>query len=274
LTLFRSEVESLGLPLQDAYATALQYIRIIWTAGDPIQGVLAAHLYFNLYVAMLDLWRDVNNRPITTKSDTSTSLYPELLLTVAPSIYLPPDKRLTPNIAAVVLYKMLEKCLMESPTFWTATLITRDASLATVAIFHSKQRLGAIPVTSSNTISSGSAGASDISDKPGNASNVVPNSHMTVHVGFQGYLPEPNPRTRWLAYLLAWSFSLLFVKTSTDDVVTFADGVILSIWFKPRADLRVAVESRGVTAPSGASKLTCELYLPSIVALVRAYVVL
>jgi len=214
---------------------------------------------------------------MTTMFDTSTALYPDLVITVQPNVYLPPDRRLTPNIAAVVLYKMLEKCLMDEPTFWTAGMITRDASPATAAMFHSKHRPGAVPVASgglSHSTASGSAGSSDVSDTPGNASNVVSSSRITVHVGFQGHRPEPNPRKKWLVYFLAWSVSLLFDKTSTDDVVTFADGVILSVWFKPRQDLRVAVESYGVTAPPGASKLTCELYLPSFVAPIRAYVVL
>jgi len=204
---------------------------------------------------------------MTTVIDTSTPLYPDLEITVQPNIYLPPDRRLTPNIAAVVLYKMLEKCLMNEPTFWTAGMITRSASPATAAMFHSKHRPGAVPVASgglSHSTASGSAGASDVSDTPGNASTVVSSSRITVHVGFQGYLPEPNPRTRWLVYFLAWSFSLLVDKTSTDNVVTFADGVILSVWFKPRQDLRVAVESHGATTPPGASKLTCELHITSV----------
>ncbi len=214
---------------------------------------------------------------MTTVIDTSSPLYPDLVITVQPNIHLPPDRRLTPNIAAVVLYKMLEKCLMNEPTFWTAGMITRDALPATAAIFHSKHRPGAVPVASgglSRSTASGSAGSSDVSDTPGNASNVVSSSRITVHVGFQGHLPEPNPRRRWLVYFLAWNFSLLFSKTSTDNVVTIAGGVILSVWFRPRRDLRVAVESYGVTAPPGASKLTCELYLPTFVAPIRAYVVL
>ena len=214
---------------------------------------------------------------MTTVIDTSSPLYPDLVITVQPNIHLPPDRRLTPNIAAVVLYKMLEKCLMNEPTFWTAVMITRDALPATAAIFHSKHRPGAVPVASgglSRSTASGSAGSSDVSDTPGNASNVVSSSRITVQVGFQGHLPEPNPRRRWLVYFLAWNFSLLFSKTSTDNVVTIAGGVILSVWFRPRRDLRVAVESYGVTAPPGASKLTCELYLPTFVAPIRAYVVL
>lgn len=210
---------------------------------------------------MLDLWRDVKNRPITTTIDISTPLYPELVLEFAPGIWSPPGRLLTPNIAAVVLYKLLEKCQMDEPTFWTATLITRDVASATVAVFHTNHRLGAIPIASGgpgNTTSSGSADADDDSDIPGNASNIVSDSRITVHVGSQGPLPELNPRTRWLVYFLAWSFALLFSKTSTADVVTSADRVILNIWFKPRAGLHVAFESYGVTAPPGASKLTCE----------------
>lgn len=261
-TLFHSEAGSLALPLRDAFTTILEDFRIVWTPGDPIRGVQAAHLYYNLYVAMLDLWRDVDNRPIPTTIDTSTPLYPNLAIRVVPNIYLVPSRRLTPNMAAVVLYKLVEKCLTNEPTFWIATLVTRDASSIAVAGFHTKHRLGAIPIASgglSNTTSLRSANFSDDSDTPGNSSNIVSSSRITVHVGFQGPLPELNARTRWLSYFLAWSFSLLSNKASTNDVVTMAEGVIQSIWFKPRADLRVAFESHGVTAPPGASKLTCEL---------------
>jgi len=209
----------------------------------------------------------VNNRRITTTIDISTLLYPDLVIIVAPILYLPPDRQLTPNIAAIVFYKMLEKCLMDEPTFWTARLMTRDALPACAATFHTTPRPDAVPVANgglSNTSSSASAGASGVSGLPSNALDVVSDARITVHVGFQGYIPEPNPRTRWLVYFLAWSFSLTLDMKSTDEVVTFAHGVILSASFRIRDNLRMVVESHGVTAPPGASKLTCKLHCQSI----------
>lgn len=207
----------------------------------------------------------MNNRPITTKIHASTPLYPQWVLEVAPQINHSPTRRLTPSMAALILYSMISKYLIDEPAFWTVTLSTRDATID-VATFHTEYRLGAMPIASgglSNTTSSASAGASDVSDKPGTASDVVSNSRITVHVGFQGHLPEPNPSTTWLLCFRKWSFRLLFDKASTDYVVTFADGVIHRILFEPRDDLRVAMESHEMVPPSGARKLTCELPLAS-----------
>lgn len=250
--------------MRDANAD-IQDLQLTWNRLEPIPGIVAVHLYYNLYVTMLNLWRDVKNRPITTTIHTSTPLYPQLVLEVAPQIDRPPTRRLTPSMAALILYSMLYKYLIDEPAFWTVTLRTRDATID-VATFHTKYRLGAIPIASggpSSTTSSAFAGASDVSDKPGTASDVVSNSRITVHVGFQGHLPGPNPRTTWLMCFRKWSFRLLFDKASTDYVVTYADGVIHRILVKPRDDLRVAVESYEMAPPSGARKLTCEFPLPS-----------
>ena len=207
---------------------------MIWHQGDSIQPTQATHLLYNIFIAVLACWRVPNNLPFSTIVTTSTQRYNNIEIEIVPGSGRVAEF-FTPVLAGALLWRMLLKCLVVEPTYWTASLVTRSRTPQTVGLVRTEARIGSLSTSKLDPTLSASLTnetAEEVSSNSNQTSNITSAQDISEHVHFQGPLGVVNPADGWLTSFLLWSSEIITAKSALTDVaITFNPDIIWQTQF-------------------------------------------
>lgn len=217
---------------------------------------------------MLRLWRTLDDRPFDRGLlGISTLRYREIETFIVQGATQP--AKLTPNLAAALVWHMLPKCTVDDPSYWTASLVARGVSIVDiVGLVRSEARSGS-PVASERDLVSSSAKSHNVSTISGQRTNLTSgNDVIDMFVDFQGSIPIANPRALgqgWLDAFLEWSSALLTPKQPNAVVPWDAQHHICrtTYAFYP-SGLNIVLLASGVVRPDGTEPLTYDEFFRGI----------
>lgn len=230
-----------------------------FSIGESIRRTDSDHLFYNLFITLLRLWRATDNEPLRRTIRYSTSRYPDIEVAIVPGrSHLMADP-LIPGLAGALVWHVLERCVSRDfePTYWDAQLESRDRLPDTIGIVrtHSTPRRSAALVSASSSIApSANASLSSVFTPLGqNSSITLKSDRITTQIDFKGAMPGADPQITWLNGFLAWSTSMLSAK---DPSAAVSSGVIHETTYVSFDGIRISFRAAAEYRRTSLSPLT------------------
>ncbi|KAL8821586.1 MAG: hypothetical protein Q9191_007278 [Dirinaria sp. TL-2023a] len=247
----------LAFPMESGVVALRDDYGLEWVSHQRSISVETANqLFYSLYVAMVRFWRVNNNRPVTQDISVSTGLYPNIMTRISA---VGPPYKITPSLAAAVLWNMLSKYFVPQRDLksWDLQVLTRTTPPQGVGYFAS-DILSPILAANSSSLASNSSSiqsSSVHSAAPDGRSFVASNDEITTHIDFRGAIAYSDPRALWLGAFVRWNLAILIPANSAAMARNNAHGNICKIHFASVSGVTLIMQANLVSAWLGTGPL-------------------
>lgn len=237
---------------------ALSQLDLQWFKGSDTQSKEAAHLFYNLLIAVLGLWRNTNDIAFRVSIIVNSIRYPDILVTIAPNT-APYTPDLRPNLAGAVVLSIMKKCLSTTPSYWSTRLVSRGEGEPVIGLVFTGYNSQPFNATGSELASNASSTTSTLrgdSLESNQSLGIKASVDITTQLDFNGRLPDQQPQLTWLTGFLGWLSDLLRFKGPDETITATPRALIYEVTITTPDGFSFVFSSRAGTKPAGSHQLT------------------